>query len=64
MVNDAEAVAAYVASMDTFYQPQIDLEWSVVVDRFRALARSVIEQEGSLRLTNALGVFVCSDRSS
>jgi len=64
VVDDAEAVAAYVASMDSFYQPQIDLAWSVVVGRVRAQARSIIEQEGSLRLTNALGVFICSDRSS
>jgi SAM-dependent methyltransferase len=60
VVTDADALAAYVASMDDFYQPQIDRPWARVVDEVRRTAVDAIERDGELRLTNAVGAFVCT----
>jgi SAM-dependent methyltransferase len=59
VVTDADAVADYVASVDDAYQDQVDVEWSVVVDRVRAGATAAIERDGEIGITSAVGAFVC-----
>jgi hypothetical protein len=59
VVTDADALAAYVASMDDFYQDQVDVPWAAVVDGVHRTALDAIDRDGEIRLTNAVGAFVC-----
>lgn len=60
IVTDPDAVADYVASMDDIYGDQVAVEWSRVVEAVRLTTAQAIERHGQLRLTNAVGAFVCS----
>lgn len=60
IVTDPDAVADYVASMDDIHGDQVAVEWSRVVEAVRLTSAQTIERHGQLRLTNAVGAFVCS----
>lgn len=59
IVTDPDAVADYVASMDDLWGDQVAVPWSEVVAEVRAVAARTIERDGEIRLTNAVGAFVC-----
>ncbi len=59
IVTDPELLAGYVASVDDLYGPQVAVAWSAVVDHVRHAATHTIATDGELRLTNAVGAFVC-----
>ena len=52
-------LAGYVASMDDIYADQVSRPWPEIVEDVRAAAARTIESDGEIRLTNAVGVFVC-----
>jgi SAM-dependent methyltransferase len=59
VVDDADAVADYVASTADHYQETLDRPWPEVVEGVRARAAATIAAEGALRLSSAVGAFVC-----
>jgi SAM-dependent methyltransferase len=59
VVDDADAVADYVASTADHYQGTLDRPWSEVVDGVRERAATAIATDGELRFTSAVGAFVC-----
>jgi SAM-dependent methyltransferase len=59
IVTDPGAIADYVASMDDIYSGQVPVPWSRVVAHVRGAAERIIDLDGEVRLTNAVGAFVC-----
>ena len=59
LVTDADAVADYVASVADHYEEEAGVDWTGVVERVRALARSAVTRDGGLRFTTSVGAFVC-----
>lgn len=59
IVDDADALANYVASTADHYESEIDRPWSEVVDRVRELATTAMAESGELRLSSTVGAFVC-----
>jgi SAM-dependent methyltransferase len=59
VVDDADAVAEYVASTADHYQETLDRPWNEVVAGVRERARAAIAADGELRFTSAVGAFVC-----
>ena len=59
VVTDVEAIAEYVASTADHYEEGAEVPWSGVVDRVREMAGTIIARDGELRLTSAIGAFVC-----
>ncbi len=59
IVTDVEPLAEYVASIADHYEDSAGVPWATVVDRVRELAGAVMDREGELRLTSAVGAFVC-----
>jgi SAM-dependent methyltransferase len=59
VVDDADAVADYVASTADHYQETLDRPWSEVVAGVRERAAAAIAADGELRFTSAVGAFVC-----
>jgi SAM-dependent methyltransferase len=59
VVTDVEAFAGYVASIADAYQDQVACPWSEVVERARALCAQQVDDHGELRLSSAVGVFIC-----
>jgi SAM-dependent methyltransferase len=59
VVTDPETVAEYVASIADHYETEAGVPWTPVVKRVRELASATIDEEGELRLTSAVGAFVC-----
>jgi SAM-dependent methyltransferase len=59
VVDDADAVADYVASTADHYQETLDRPWSEVVAGVRERAAAQIAADGELRFTAAVGAFVC-----
>ena len=60
-ITDAEALAAYVASVGDLYEAEVSgwTTWAAVVDDCRRAASALIGREGALRVTSAVGAFVC-----
>jgi SAM-dependent methyltransferase len=58
-VGDADAIAGYVASTADHYQDTLERPWSEVVEGVRSRAAAAIAADGALRLTTAVGAFVC-----
>jgi SAM-dependent methyltransferase len=60
-ITDAETLAAYLASVGDFYEAEVSgwTTWAVVVDDCRRAASAVIARDGALRVTSAIGAFVC-----
>jgi SAM-dependent methyltransferase len=59
VVDDADAVADYVASTADHYQETLDRPWGEVVAGVRERAAAAIAADGAIRLTSAVGAFVC-----
>jgi SAM-dependent methyltransferase len=59
VVTDVDAVADYVASVADHYEAEAGLPWNQVVDRVRVLAHEAMADSGELRLSSAVGAFVC-----
>jgi SAM-dependent methyltransferase len=59
VVTDVDAVVDYVASVGDHYEAEIGLPWTEVADRVRELTLDAMGASGELRLTSAVGAFVC-----
>ncbi len=59
VVTDVDAVVDYVASVADHYEAEVGRPWTEVVDRVRVLAREAMAGSGELRLSSAVGAFVC-----
>lgn len=59
VVTDVDAFAGYVASTADHYQDHVDVAWSTVVERARSRCAQLVSEEGALRLTTAVGAFIC-----
>jgi SAM-dependent methyltransferase len=59
LIDDAEVVAGYVASVAGHYQPQVERPWGDVVEDCRAAAQEAIDGEGSFVTARDVGVFIC-----
>jgi SAM-dependent methyltransferase len=59
MIEDADAVGAYVATLGDLYGAGVGVPWSDVAARTAAFARDEIEEHGAFRLTTSVGAFVC-----
>jgi SAM-dependent methyltransferase len=59
VVTDADAFAAYVASVADHYQEQVTMPWDDVVEESRRRVAAVIERDGSFPITTTFGAFVC-----
>ena len=59
VVDDADLVADYVASVGDHYQHEIERPWSEVVDDVRAAVQRVIDEEGAFTIKGESGAFVC-----
>ncbi|MGI9578466.1 MAG: class I SAM-dependent methyltransferase [Microthrixaceae bacterium] len=59
IVTDPNALADYVASLEGVYADQVDVDWSWVVKDVLHAASRAIEHDGAVRLTSAVGAFVC-----
>lgn len=59
VIDDAEIVADYVASVADHYQPEVNCPWDQVVNECRRAAREIIDRVGMLVTAGDVGVFVC-----
>jgi hypothetical protein len=59
VVDDADAVADYVASTADHYRETLDRPWSEVVGGVRERSAAAIAAGGELRFASAVGAFVC-----
>lgn len=59
IVTDPSALADYVASMEDIYSDQVAVAWSHVVEKVNYAASRAVEDGAEIRLTNAVGAFVC-----
>jgi SAM-dependent methyltransferase len=59
VVDDVDAVAAYVASVADHYEAEVDVPWTEVVHRVRDLTAAAMAGEGELRFSTGAGAFVC-----
>ena len=59
VVADVDAVVDYVASVADHYEAEVGRPWTEVVDRVRVLAREAMAGSRELRLSSAVGAFVC-----
>lgn len=59
VVTDISTLTDYVASVADPYETQVDVPWSVVVDRVRELASTAMSKDGEMRLSTGVGAFVC-----
>jgi SAM-dependent methyltransferase len=59
VVDDVDAVAAYVASVADHYEAEVDVPWAEVVHRVRDLTAAAMAGEGELRFSTGAGAFVC-----
>jgi SAM-dependent methyltransferase len=59
VVDDADWIAAYVASIADIYEDEAGVTWTEVVERVRAAAADAIAADGAIRFTTASGAFVC-----
>ena len=60
VVDDAGTVAAYLESVRDHYEDQLPPgRWDAVIAEARAWAAEAITREGELRLSTAMGAFVC-----
>jgi SAM-dependent methyltransferase len=58
-VEDADALADYVASTADHYEPEAGVSWSDVVEHVRLAAAARIATDGALRCNTSAGAFVC-----
>ncbi len=59
VVSDLDAITDYVASVADHYEADAGRPWAEVVERVRVLARDAMSGTGELRMTSAVGAFVC-----
>ena len=59
LIDDAEVIAGYVASVADHYQPQVACPWEQVVQRCRHAAQAVIDRDGKFVTAGDVGAFVC-----
>jgi SAM-dependent methyltransferase len=61
IVDDADAYAAYVASVRDIYEQQVHdwITWDDVVDECRRRCADTIERHGVFRVSTEVGAFVC-----
>jgi SAM-dependent methyltransferase len=60
VITEVDAIADYVASVADHYQSEVDRPWAEVVEVVRGLAIEAMAATGELRLSSAVGAFVCS----
>jgi SAM-dependent methyltransferase len=60
-VDDAELLAAYIASVGDLYGPEVEgwIGWNDVVDGCRRRVAEVIERDGHFTISTSIGAFVC-----
>ena len=59
VISDLELLAGYVESVDDHYSGEVNVPWSEVVERARAIAAAWAAENGALRWRTAVGAFVC-----
>ncbi len=59
LIDDAEVVAGYVASVADHYQPQVERPWGDVVEDCRRAAQEAIDRDGNFVTAGDVGVFIC-----
>jgi SAM-dependent methyltransferase len=59
VVPHVEPVMAYIASVEDFLAPQLDVVWPEAMDRMRGLVEAEIAETGAFRCTVQSGIFIC-----
>jgi SAM-dependent methyltransferase len=61
LVHDADAYAAYIASVADIYEQQVHewITWDEVVEACRRRCAEIIDRDGVFRVSTEVGAFVC-----
>jgi SAM-dependent methyltransferase len=58
-VRDPEIAAGYVASVADYYQPEVAVAWTDVVESVRRHVAGIIDRDGAFVTSGDTGAFVC-----